>query len=1353
MKSKHASRATSVGVDFLRFAICWLALASLVSCSGQSARHEATSTETSTLSVASAVPQSIVVQPCTTSIPVGVQLRFNAVALFKNRVKRESRANVTWSVSDTRMASINSTGLLTALASGQVTVTALHVASGVSGSTTLTVDTATLNGLIVTPGRRRINIGVPARFRATGTYSDGTRFPQTNNVVWTTSNPAVATIDASGRVAGVSVGTVAVSAAEGGTSAKAVLLVGNAKLKSIAIGPAAATLPVGTTQAFLATGQYSDGTTGDVTDAATWSSAQPTVATISNGAEDSGLATAVAAGATTVSAQIGARSATSSITVIPVTLTAIVVGPPLANFPSGTSRPFQATGIYSDHSTRDLTTLVAWASSSGVVTISNSDGFAGVATAVMPGVATITATDPTTGTSGTATATATPAALVSISLAPGNASIAVGISQSYAATGTFSDGGHGDVTSQIIWSVGDDTIAAISNDPGTEGLVTSLAVGTTTVTATVPATGVSSTVPLSVTAAVLVSLAISPATATLPAGEVQTFTALGTYSDLSVHTVAVAWPVWGDRDGPTVVFGFNIPGTYTVAAQERISGGHTNPNISATATIVVTPAIVTAIVVTPVTQMTTIGDSRPFGALGTFTDGLERDLTNSVTWESSNTQVAAIAATTGIATALSGGTATMTATDPATGVSGSATFSSTTGLPVATVPWVSGNPTVPHLVMNGTPTTLKGITGPGATQYRWTFGDGTSTEWLSITDPSNLGVAHTYRGLTGQPFLATLVVAGPSNVSLAATYPIQIADPAAKPDPRIAIAEDEALWYLHTHLQHGAFSAGAPGYGLPYAYGAGIAESCADAEAFERSGASPSGDPLIDPYAGDVNHLLNYVFASMTPVSPTMVSFPIPDGSFEDDDAYAWGTCSQAIALGLRSSDVVPAGWSTVYGSTVGALSQSLANYVIYQQGFPEGPDQGGWYLDAHSTLFATLALSNYEKLGASLPASVRTGIAQWLATTKSTVDGGWAVESSQEPSDVTSTAAALFESQFVGQSSNSTSGPALSYLGTHWNYGTDCSLIGGGSSMTDYAVQLALRASAITTLYAADIGGNETEPFDWFYANSAGTLGVNPALVQSQKSDGSWLDSSEQTTCANDSAGEATALNLSTLEGSSASLPVASICNCSIGAYGVNASVLFDGSCSYPLAVTTPIVDYQWDYSYDGRTFVQSLDNNGLPAAGPSVTKPDGFPQYTEDTSGFALLSAPIYAVALQVTDARGAQAISVCNVTVKPPPHCPVPSAGGGATRTYYGSVGNPIKLDATASFNSDASPMTYAWSYTRAGVFTDSTLATPTTAYPTPGTYSVAVQVTTYPAPTDQGVEPQCTVTAYSTVVVSP
>ena len=64
-------------------------------------------------------------------------------------------------------------------------------------------------------------------------------------------------------------------------------------LTSIVILPASATLAVGATQQFTATGTYSDRTTQNLTASVTWSSSDESVATISNAPGSNGLATGV----------------------------------------------------------------------------------------------------------------------------------------------------------------------------------------------------------------------------------------------------------------------------------------------------------------------------------------------------------------------------------------------------------------------------------------------------------------------------------------------------------------------------------------------------------------------------------------------------------------------------------------------------------------------------------------------------------------------------------------------------------------------------------------------------------------------------------------------------------------------------------------------------------------------------------------------------------------------------------------------------------------------------------------------------------------------------------------------------
>ena len=92
-------------------------------------------------------------------------------------------------------------------------------------------------------------------------------------------------------------------------------------LTSIAVTPANSNIVVGATQQFTATGTYSDGSTQDITSQATWTSSSPEVATINVG----GLATAVSAGATTISAKladvVGSTTLTIQSTPLVITMT------------------------------------------------------------------------------------------------------------------------------------------------------------------------------------------------------------------------------------------------------------------------------------------------------------------------------------------------------------------------------------------------------------------------------------------------------------------------------------------------------------------------------------------------------------------------------------------------------------------------------------------------------------------------------------------------------------------------------------------------------------------------------------------------------------------------------------------------------------------------------------------------------------------------------------------------------------------------------------------------------------------------------------------------------------------------
>ncbi len=80
---------------------------------------------------------SITVTPANSSSPIGAYEQFTAVLSYSDGSTRDTTTSVTWSSSAATVATINSSGLASALASGSTTITA--TAESVTGNTTLSV--------------------------------------------------------------------------------------------------------------------------------------------------------------------------------------------------------------------------------------------------------------------------------------------------------------------------------------------------------------------------------------------------------------------------------------------------------------------------------------------------------------------------------------------------------------------------------------------------------------------------------------------------------------------------------------------------------------------------------------------------------------------------------------------------------------------------------------------------------------------------------------------------------------------------------------------------------------------------------------------------------------------------------------------------------------------------------------------------------------------------------------------------------------------------------------------------------------------------------------------------------------
>ena len=690
---------------------------------------------TTTLTVNPATLVSIAITPAIPAIPLGTTVQFSATGTFTDGSTQNVTDTVQWSSDATSVATISnssgSQGLASSAATGTANITA--TSGSVQGSTTLTVTTAALVSIAVTPANPTIALGTTQQFVATGTFTDGSTQNLTSTAAWSSDTPSSATINSNGLASSVAVGTATISATSNNIAGSTLLSVTPAQLVSIAVSPSATNIPLGTSQTFTALGTYTDGTTQDVTQAGHWSSTNAAVATISNTPGSQGLASTLGTGTTTIAIAVGTVSGTATLTVNPAALVTITLSPQTPAIPLGTTQQFTASGTYTDGSVQDLTATVQWTSSSAMVAVMNA---AGQATSAGTGTTTITATLGTVTTS--TTLTVGQAAIVSLAVLPSAATISLGMTQQLQAIATYTDGTTQDLTSSANWTSSLPGVAAVSST----GLATSLSSGTTTISAN--SGGASAGAVLTIAPAVPVSLAVSPTTATIAFGAQQQFQALLTYSDGSIVNVT-SLVTWSSSSNTVAAVSSTGLATSMGAGSTTIYASG-NGMIVASALSVSPPSLI-SIVVTPANPTLALSSSQQFTATGTFADNSTQNLTASVTWTSSNSGVVGISA--GLGIALQFGTSTITATSGNISGADAVTVPTAPAIPASlfdmtinktTTPWPTDTFYGQRLLGTGT---LWGNLETANGTYNWT----TLNKFVSAAQTHGIDLIYTFLGV------------------------------------------------------------------------------------------------------------------------------------------------------------------------------------------------------------------------------------------------------------------------------------------------------------------------------------------------------------------------------------------------------------------------------------------------------------------------------------------------------------------------------------------------------------------------------------------------------------------------------
>lgn len=502
---------------------------------------------------------SVAVTPGTDTVVVSQTLQLTATPRDAEGNALAGRS-VTWSTSDAARATVSSTGLVTGVAPGDVTITA--TSDGVPGTARITVRPKPVAAVIVSPAQLSVTAGQTRQLTVQVTDEQGNVLTG-RPVTFSTDKPAVATVSAAGVVTAVSVGTAKITATSEGKSGAADVTVTAVPVASVDVTPPQADLIVGQSVALTATARDAAGSPLPGRPAA-WTSGAPSVATVSA----SGVVTAVGVGSAIIFATIEGRTGSATINVRQVPVGSVTVTPTTAAIAVGGSVQLSAT--VRDASGTVLTNrVVGWSSSNETIAIVSSTGRV---TGLKAGVVTITAASE--GVTGSASVSV---GISSVTVSPTSATIVVLGTRQFTATPRDASGNPiSGLTA--TWSSSAPLVASVTQ----QGLVTGLLPGSATISAAYGS--VAGTASVTVQLAPVATVTVTPSSASIKVNQTVQLTA--TLRDASGNVLTGRTVTWSSNDTADATVDQNglVTGRSTGSATIRA----TSEGKSGTSTVTVT---------------------------------------------------------------------------------------------------------------------------------------------------------------------------------------------------------------------------------------------------------------------------------------------------------------------------------------------------------------------------------------------------------------------------------------------------------------------------------------------------------------------------------------------------------------------------------------------------------------------------------------------------------------------------------------------------------------------------------------------------------------------------------------------
>lgn len=288
-----------------------------------------------------------------------------------------------WSSFNPQVATVDANGNVTGVLLGSSLITVR--ADAAVAQTTVLVQPLVAS-VVLSPSSQSLPVGSSRALTVAVSDKDG-RAIQGRVIIFSSSNPAIATVTSTGTIAGISVGRAVISAfaAQDQVTGTATVDVVQVPVQSIAISPAGAqTVFQGLTLQLAAT--VKDGNNNILTGRTiSWTTSNPAIATVSS----TGVVTGAALGNAQITVECEGVTSSVSVTVLPRPVASVGLSPNPGTVKMGSQ--LQLTLDLKDSDGNQLTTTgrsVVWDSSNKpVATVQD-----GVVTGITPGNATITVT-------------------------------------------------------------------------------------------------------------------------------------------------------------------------------------------------------------------------------------------------------------------------------------------------------------------------------------------------------------------------------------------------------------------------------------------------------------------------------------------------------------------------------------------------------------------------------------------------------------------------------------------------------------------------------------------------------------------------------------------------------------------------------------------------------------------------------------------------------------------------------------------------------------------------------------------------------------------------------------------------